>query len=295
MINHFRSEMPMPMVGIGHSFGGCALTNLALIHPRLLTTLILLDPVIQDSSATTVKGSPVYSSTFRRDVWPSRAEAEAAFRKQKFYQSWDPRVFDRWLKFGIRETPTTLHPNESGSVTLSTTKHQECFTFLRPSWEGMSEDGLRITHRERVPDLNLAGSSTFPFYRPEPAATTLRLHEVRPSVLYIFGGESPMNTPELREIKVKITGSGAGGSGGAKEGKVEAATLKGIGHLVAMDACNECADAAAPWLGQEVKNFHAGRREYLEWAKKSLQEKTTMSQEWQWRVGGDQKVNRSKI
>lgn len=295
MVNHFRSEMPMPLMGIGHSFGGCALTNLALIHPRLLSTLILLDPVIQDSETSTAAGSPTYQSTFRRDIWPSRAEAELAFRKQKFYQSWDPRVFDRWCKFGIRETPTSLHPNERGSVTLSTTKHQECFTFLRPSWPGFSEDGLSIINRDLVPDLNPTGLLGYPFYRPEPPATALRLREVRPSVLYIFGGESPMNSDEFRHIKVNVTGTGVGGSGGAKEGKVSEVVLKGIGHLVAMEACNQCADAAAPWLGREVENFKNARREYVEWTKKPFLEKTTLSQEWQRRIGGDRKTPRGKI
>lgn len=287
--------MPMPLAGIGHSFGGCALTNLALMHPRLLSTLVLLDPVIQNSEGRGGATIPARLSTFRRDVWASRAEAKASFLKQKYYQSWDPRVFDRWCKFGIRETPTSLHPNEHGTVTLTTTKHQEVFTFLRPSWPGMSDDGSEIIHREMVPDLNMAGPRKFPFYRPEPSAVAERLGELRPSVLYIFGGESDMSAPALRQTKLRVTGTGVGGSGGAKEGKVKEVVLAGIGHLVAMEASVQCADAAAPWLAQELENFREARREYLEWTKKSFVEKTTISQEWQKRIGGDAKASRSKI
>ena len=295
MVNHFRSEMPMPLVGVGHSFGACTLANLALMHPRLLSTLILLDPVIQGNEAPGGGGSPAYQSTFRRDIWPSRAEAEAAFLKQKFYQSWDERVFDRWRKFGIRETPTVIHPNEDGAVTLSTTKHQECFTFLRPSWPGVNEAGSEIIDQEMVPDLERNGPPTYPFYRPEPVAIFARLGELRPSVLYIFGGQSDMSSPAFRQIKMNVTGSAIGGSGGAKEGRVKEVVLKGIGHLVAMEASVQCADAAAPWLGQELERFRAVRREYLEWTKKSSVEKTTLSQEWEKRMGGDRRAPRSKI
>jgi pimeloyl-ACP methyl ester carboxylesterase len=295
MVNHFRSEMPMPLMGIGHSFGGCALVDLALMHPRLLSTLILLDPVIHDTEGPSVGGTPATQSTFRRDLWPSRAVAEAAFRKQKFYQSWDPRVFDRWCKFGIRETPTTLYPNEHGAMTLTTTKHQECFTFLRPSWPGISEDGSKIVSREKVPDVNIVGAPKYPFYRPEPPKTQRRLGEVRPSVLYIFGGESDMSVPELRQSKVNTTGAGVGGSGGAKEGRVKDVILNGIGHLVAMEASNQCAAAAAPWLAQEVQRFRMERNAYLEWTSKALVEKSTLSQEWRKRMGGDPRLRKGKI
>ncbi|MCJ1476314.1 hypothetical protein MMC13_004980 [Lambiella insularis] len=47
MINLFRDEMARPMVGVGHRLGGTVLVNLAIIHPRLFSTLVLFDPVIQ--------------------------------------------------------------------------------------------------------------------------------------------------------------------------------------------------------------------------------------------------------
>ena len=46
MVNHFRHSMPRPIVGIGHSMGGNNLVNLSLMHNRLFTSLILIDPVI---------------------------------------------------------------------------------------------------------------------------------------------------------------------------------------------------------------------------------------------------------
>ena len=276
--------MPMPIVGIGHSLGANMLCNLALIHPRLLTTVVFLDPVIQKQA--TSSPNPVQASTFRRDLWPSREEAEASFRKQAFYQSWDPRVLDRWCKYGLRDTPTSLYPDKQGAVTLSTTKHQECFTFLRPSWEAMNADGSEILNRDLVPDLSMKSPTRFPFYRAEPPNTLDRLDQLRPTVLYIFGAESPMSTPEARQLKMQLTGTGLGGSGGAKDGKVKEVVLDGIGHLVAMEASERCADATAAWLGQELKRFNVEKQEYLEWTKKSLSEKQTLTKEWEKRIGG---------
>src|SRR5690348_15148828 len=111
MINHFRKEMPLPLIGIGHSYGGNNLANLSLIHPRLFATLILLDPVIAAHPKKTSSG-PVASSTFRRDLWPTREAAIASFKSSPFYQVWDPRVLKAWNEYGIRETPTLLYPNE---------------------------------------------------------------------------------------------------------------------------------------------------------------------------------------
>jgi pimeloyl-ACP methyl ester carboxylesterase len=296
MINMFRSEMPMPIVGMGHSFGAAVLCNLSLMHPRLLSTVVFMESVIQSHASSLHGPGPVQQSTFRRDLWPSRAEAIAAFSKSKFYQSWDRRVFDRWCKFGIRETPSTIYPNENGSATLSTTKHQECFTFMRPTWDALSPDGSAILQKDLVPDINLDQPRTYPLYRPEPLATLRRLGELRPSAFYIFGEKSDMSSPAAIKQKMDITGTAPGGSGGVKEGRVKGLTLKGIGHLVAMEASERCADAAASWFGQEVKRFEAERKAYEEWTKKSLAEKQTMSEEWKKHVGGPlKKPTKSKI
>lgn len=288
MINTFRSEMPLPIVGMGHSFGAAVLCNLSLMHPRLLSTVVLMDPVIQQHASTIHGPSPAQQSTFRRDLWPSRADAIAAFSKSKFYQSWDRRVFERWCEFGIREIPTLVYPEESksGSVTLSTTKHQECFTFLRPSWDGMSPDGNTILRKDLVPDMNMNQPMRYPFYRSEPLRTFNRMNELRPSVLFIFGETSDMSSPELIKSKMEITGSGPGGSGGVKEGRVKQVTVKGVGHLVAMEASEVCADAAAAWFGQEVKKLDAERKVYDEWTEQSLREKQTMSRKWEEMIGG---------
>ncbi|KAM0126890.1 hypothetical protein ACHAO1_009810 [Botrytis cinerea] len=291
MVNTYRSEMPLPIIGIGHSLGANMLTNLSLMHPRLLTTLIMLDPVIQQYASTPFGTiSPAQLSTFRRDLWPSRAAAEASFRKSKAYSKWDSRVLDRWCQYAIRSTPTLIYPNEpSGSTTLTTTKHQECFSFMRPSWEAFSEDGKTVIRPDLIPDLHETSPAKYPLYRPEPINTLLRLPQLRPSVLYIYGATSNVCSPPSRVEKLSMTGTGHGGSGGAKEGKVKEVVLEGIGHLVAQEATQECADALTPWIGQELKRWKREQEEYIQWTKKSLIEKQTLSEEWKKRVGGPPK------
>jgi hypothetical protein len=259
------------------------------MHPRLLTTLVLMDPVILPRWKSSIGGAfgVAKMSTWRRDLWPSQEEAEKAFRKSKFYTSWDPRVLDRWLRYGLRHLPTSLYPDSTEGdkrVTLKTTKHQELFTFLRPNYEGYKTGKYnRNTH----PDVEPDSVRDSPLVRPEPVEIFGRLPNVRPSLLYIFGGESDMSTPEQRNARIEISGIGLGGSGGVKEGRVKEVVLEDIGHLVAMEAVGRCADAAAEWIGAELKRWNANEDEFRGiWTSKSLLEKTTIDDEWRKTVGG---------
>ncbi|CAM1501893.1 Fc.00g038770.m01.CDS01 [Cosmosporella sp. VM-42] len=313
IINTLRP--PPPLLGMGHSFGANALTNVALLHPRLLTSLVLLDPVTSHFASNPGSKSlgPAALSIHRRDVWPSREEAVASFKRSKFYQAWDPRVLDRWVEFGLRDVPGQEEENgkdgeltltktdrwlefgkegfnksKKKEVTLTTTKHQEVFTFLRPSWPAYDAEGKTIIHPELTPDLDPALNEkwpTYPVYRPEGPNTVIRLPELRPSVLYIFGGQSNLSPPELRLEKMRTTGVGIGGSGGAKKGRVKEVVGEEYGHLIPMEAPLLCAKAAAEWVASELERWWTGEREYEEWTKKSRVEKTTISEEFKSYIG----------
>lgn len=288
MINHFRQEMPLPLVGIGHSYGGNNLANISLIHPRLFAGHVMLDPVISGPPSSTGEG-PAKASTFRRDLWPSREDAVKGFMKSPFYLAWDPRVLKRWNQYGIVETPTTLYPNEHGSVTLATTKHQEVFTFLRPLFPDPVHAPLdHITdysHADIDPEIEPAGHH---FYSPVPFSTLKMLQHVRPPVMYVFGGTSPMNPQMGIDQKMAITGSGVGGSGGVAKGRVKQITLPNVGHLVAMEAPMETAKGAAEFIGWTMKEWREEARKYDEWRKSgSKMQKQTVSEEWKKKMGGD--------
>ncbi|KAL8243776.1 hypothetical protein R6Q59_010034 [Mikania micrantha] len=300
LINLKRNEMPRPLIGIGHSMGGAQIVNLSYFHPRLFTTVILIDPVIQIKSAELRKDARTPSvarmSTFRRDTWPSRSEAATSFRKSAFYQTWDQRCFDRWIEHGLRSLPTPSHPQQNTQqVTLTTPISHEVFTFLRRNYEGYtspaSPDSPNPANRKTHPDIHPAIETVSPFYRSEAPATFMNLSALRPSAFYIFAELSTTSTPAFNEAKLKNTGVGWNGSGGVEEGKVDSVTMKGVGHLAPMEDVAGCADVVAAWIGREYRGWRSDWEERDRvWVKgKELREKQEVEQEWKDKMGGSPK------
>ncbi|KAH7144173.1 Alpha/beta hydrolase family-domain-containing protein [Dactylonectria estremocensis] len=276
LINQKQGDMPHPLIGIGHSMGGTQLALLSIWNPRLLRSLVLLDTIIQIPNGSV---QPAVLSTPRRDVWPSREAASERFKKSKFHQAWDPRVLDRWIKHGLRQTPTELHltnkDSNDHSVTLTTSKHQELFTFLRPTYRNYPAE----TFRDKDPATEFEHPG-YKFYRPEPAYVFNRLRELRPSVLYIFGDKSELSTPERRKEKMETTGVGVGGSGGASAGRVREALLD-CGHLVAMEKVAETADAIAEFVTMEMQEWKREKQELVQyWGRRSRKEQITIDERW---------------
>lgn len=230
--------------------------HLSLIHPRLLTSLILLDPIIDFQLSTQKNMVMIRSSALRRDVWPSRREAELSFRDHPFYRTWDDRVLNLWLRHGLRALPTLVHPSTDipQAVTLKTTKHQEVFTFLRPlSPADIHPDGYQP-------------------YRPEPSTTLHNLPLLRPGTLYVFGARSTANPPEAREVLLERTGT-------KRERRVRAVVLDRAGHLVPMEAVRECAQAAAGWLADEMERWKRDEADFERWREKSPRDKSMIGEE----------------
>ncbi|KAK3314237.1 hypothetical protein B0H66DRAFT_607464 [Apodospora peruviana] len=172
------------------------------------------------------------ASAARRDLWPSRADAEASFHRTPFYRAWDPRVLDASVCYGLCDCPTALYPDTpKGSVTLASTKHQEVFTCMRLRAQRLDPDtGRLVFDPERLCDIEqdeLVEVPDYPFYQPESARTFNRLPELRPGVLWVFGGTSYVSTEPMRRQKMEATGVSLGGSGGAKAGRVAQYVLKG--------------------------------------------------------------------
>ncbi|KAM5344212.1 hypothetical protein ACJ41O_012749 [Fusarium nematophilum] len=290
LINEKADDMPQPIIGIGHSMGGTQLSLLSLSHPRLLQSLVLLDPVIQVPNGSI---PPAISSTPRRDVWPSREAAASRCKGSKFFQSWDPRVLDRWIEYGLRDVPTELHPSEGTGderVTLTTSKHQELFTFLRPTYRDVP--GENHVDKDPIADEEYPG---YPFYRPEPLQVFSRLPELRPSVLYIFGESSELSPLDQRQAKMERTGSGIGGSGGAAGGRVKEVVLD-CGHLVAMERVVQCAEATTAFLGTELKRWRQERDDFEKyWRCKTRREQITIDEEWAGRMNPNPSAGRTKL
>ncbi|KAK4654675.1 hypothetical protein QC762_408280 [Podospora pseudocomata] len=292
LTNHFRHSLPRPLIGVGHSFGANIIVNLSLLHPRLLSSLILLDPVLSrfQSKGPKYGFAPMKASAFRRDIWPSLAAAKSAFQSNPFYRTWDPRVFNSWLEHGLRPTPTRIYPDApAGSVTLLTTKHMESFTYYRPIRQKLMGGGKHELDWDLIPDADevVHKNPDFPFYRPEGGpATANKLPHLRPGCIWIFGSESNVNPPDVRQEKLDLTGVGPGGSGGAKNGRVKAVTIEGYGHLVPMERTTEVATYAADFLVEDLEHWRREQEEFERWAKKRDEEKWVISEEFEGWMGG---------
>lgn len=225
-----------------------------MMHPRLLTSLVLIEPVIEKDMYTG-KG-PIFSklSLSKKDTWATRAEAAAHFKKQ--FKTWDPRVLKRWLQHGLHGLPG------SDAVTLKTSRSQEVMYYLRPNFDNrkrLSSKSDPATLSEHDPcfhaDIIGPAHATYPFYRYEPILMWNLLRHVRPSVLYLFGALSPVSTPDLRKEKLMRTGTGIGGSGGWKINRVKEITIPRTGHQLPFENVSRVCEETAWWLEQEVAQW----------------------------------------
>lgn len=207
----------------------------------------------------------------------------------RFYQAWDPRALSQWIKYGLRDLPTALYPQrgdgENPPVTLTTTKAQEVFSYLRPKYYGQSglapEEDHNVYGDMHPDDVE----KEYPFYRPEPSEIFRRLPEVKPPVLYIFGKTSELATLDLRRKKLETTGTGVGGSGGQKAGRVKEVVLDS-GHLVPMENVTECAEAAASFANEEISRWQEMNEAWQQrWVQKSRLERISLDDQWKKMIG----------
>ncbi|RDW70916.1 alpha/beta hydrolase [Aspergillus mulundensis] len=253
MINQFKNDMPQPIVGIGHSYGSGQLALLSLMHPRLFTSLILIEPVIEKDIYTGVGPELVRYALARKNGWASYEEAETHFKK--LFKKWDARVLELWMKYGLKKTPpsstSNTDTNTASSLTLKTHPYQEVNQYLRANYEHKKPACGDADHADIVgPDHTIA-----PFYRAEPLLLWRMLPHIRPSVLYFFGGASPSSTPAKRNEKLERTGVGVGGSGGYKIGRVKEVTIEGGTHQLPFEEVSRIAKESAGWLRGEIERW----------------------------------------
>lgn len=96
VINTFRDDFSRPIVGVGHSMGAIPIFWLSFMHPRLMHSVIFIDPMLPASIHPSFFQMAKMTS-LRKDRWPSLAEAKAAARKNPMLSSFDPRVVEKWI------------------------------------------------------------------------------------------------------------------------------------------------------------------------------------------------------
>lgn len=120
-------------------------------------------------------------------------------------------------------------------MTLTTTKHQEVWTFARSNFSarGPTRDDQFPTEDRAInanadPKIEMG----FIFHRPECTIAFNNLPHLRPTTYFIFGGKSPFSPPKARLDKERLTGIGIGGNGGVEAGKVKSHVFKDAGHFM---------------------------------------------------------------
>lgn len=230
------------------------------MHPRLFSSLLLMEPMIQQD----VPPGPnaAMPSTLRADLWPSREEAEAAFRKNRFFRALDSRVLDTLLTYSLRPTPTAVYPDAKDSYTLTTSKHQEAWSYLRPNFHPQSHDlgsGDQPSLAERLlhPDADYHWHWAYLFFRPEIGMVFGQLPHLRPPVLYMIGTKSWMGTQDMIDQKLRRTGTGLGGSGGVAAGRVKKHIFEGYGHMFPLEHVAAAAGVLAKQVGVSLGEWRA--------------------------------------
>jgi pimeloyl-ACP methyl ester carboxylesterase len=131
-------------LGVGHSFGGTALTLAEAARPGLFERLVLVDPVV-------LPADPEMRSTFgganpmaegarrRRWEWESRAAARTRWAARPAFAAWTQRALDLYAAEGLEE-------RADGSVTLKCPPEVEASIFENAS----SVDPMLHAHRLRA-------------------------------------------------------------------------------------------------------------------------------------------------
>ena len=240
MVNHFQSQMPPPLIGLGQSLGVGTITLLSTWHPRLFAGIVAFEPGL--GPAPGIKWPlpdryfPAVVSARRRDRWASREEAGRYLRKSIYYKPFDERVFEKVIKHELKDA-------EGGGVTLMTPKTVETYSWMRP-WpplegtEVPKERGIDGHDTEAVPG----------YYRPEAAELQRTLPFVLPPVQLVWGSKSSISPDHRRIWYRQNLGTGPGGGGGVSSGQVKEVEVKGSGHPVSLEKPKQCAEATGKWL-----------------------------------------------
>ncbi|KAF2670598.1 alpha/beta-hydrolase [Microthyrium microscopicum] len=255
MVNSFQDEMPPPLVAIGQSYGGYPIVQAALIHPRLFTALVALEPMLVggSSDAFSFAGITTRAMARRRDTWISREEARKALLKNPYYAAFDPAVFEKVMKHDLRDVSSSSSAVVSGQtpVTLTTPKMMEVTSMMRII---PSTDDKRPCAKDPDDEGEGAAHILPGFYRTEPDIIQHRLGNVRPSVLYVFAENSTIpDHVGYQKWLIERTGTGRGGSGGPAAGMVEGAWVKDSGHPMPLEKPKETAKAMTPWLNRQLE------------------------------------------
>ena len=256
VVNHFQSQMPAPIYGIGQSWGCVNILMMSHFHHRLFAGMIFMEPVFENGRGLKQRGkaAPPKDSeariarlAMRRDRWPSRAEARMKFQRNPYFADYDPRVFERVIRYDLRDQATPENPH---AVTLTTPKAQEVYSFGRPDPPFPGYEAAP-DYKTRSPETKLITG----FYRGEATPIKRALAEALSPILYLWGTDSDIGNTPYPQLMIDQTGVGNEGGGGSKSGQVKSVYIEGADHVIPFKMPGKAAAAIAEWLRIEVRRW----------------------------------------
>ncbi|KAG6381845.1 alpha/beta-hydrolase [Boletus reticuloceps] len=150
-----RGYRTRKLVVVGHSFGGCTSLRVAFDFPKLFSSFVLVDPIIQrpDMYPSEYVYGYVLGALTRRDRWSSREEALQLFQKSPFFSAWNPDVLRLYAEHALTD-------DVKGGVRLKMSGLQEGISFANrrlpvETWELLERLDAAIPLRWVVPEKPL--------------------------------------------------------------------------------------------------------------------------------------------
>lgn len=267
MVNHFQELMPPPLIALGQSWGAVTIVGLSLMHPRLFTGMVFLEPTFATNPHIRTKDRANRmpdrfhrgaAMAKRQDIWPSLAAARERLRANPYYGSFDASVFERVMKHDFRPA-SAERCAEVGSVdavTLVTPKAMEVATMMRPDppLDGYPEESDLRNRPDDIDTTIVQG-----FYRGEVVKMYEDLPCILPSTLLVWASKSLAGTGYAQDITNRI-GIGYGGNGGVAAGRVKSVDIPNVGHPLPLEKPGVVAKVVSEWLQNELVTWNVSQQ-----------------------------------
>ena len=140
LINYLNLE---EILGVGHSMGGHSVAYAAShIEREIFSSLLLIDPAIQNKKPTETKKDPKSTSFVakRRNLWSSPDELVERFQARTPHSLWDPKVLADYARYGLLPNPLATAGNSDDLFELACPPEIEASVYLDSgdSWLGDS-------------------------------------------------------------------------------------------------------------------------------------------------------------
>jgi len=186
-----------PMVAVGHSAGGAAITFAEAMQPGLFTLVIAYEPILfakRDAVEDVNDKAPLEAlARKRRNQFASREEAYQNFVSKLPFKNWVPEALHLYVQFGLREV---LSDDSAGS-------HRSFQLTCKPDFEAnfyrLAPTGqASLVKQLRIPFVLIQGDPSNGLYRtPANAEALVRLATFGKHVVMKGTGHfGPMERPQ---------------------------------------------------------------------------------------------------